>query len=391
MRMGFGRMPKNAENRLLTRAAQKRGHAFAGTNRAMTVRERRFGWRRGLLAGLVCATCAFAGIDGTVINRTLGKPQAGATVTLYKLGQAGPEQIESVKSGADGRFHITQDAQGPGPRLVQAAYGDVTYNHIVPPGSPSNDVTVEVYESSKKPGDAKVEQHVVVFEPVRGQLMVSEWYIFHNNGKVTYNDVAGGTLRFYLPPTANGAVQVNGTAPQGMPVPQAAEKTSVPNVYKVAFAIKPGETRIDLNYHVPFNAPGVFEGKIIEKNAQTRLVAPNGVTIKGDGIQSLGQEPRTKAAIYDVKGSDFKIEIAGAGTLQQSDDSASDDSGGGATYEQIPPKVYGSMKWILMLAFAILALGFILLYRAQVPETAKAAAQAALKAPAKEKNERRRR
>jgi hypothetical protein len=115
------------------------------------------------------------------------------------------------------------------------------------------------------------------------------------------------------------------------------------------------------------------------------------VTIKGDGIQSLGQEPRTKAAIYDVKGSDFKIEIAGAGTLQQGDDSASDDSGGGATYEQIPPKVYGNMKWILVLAFTILALGFILLYRAQVPEAAKAAAQAASKAPAKEKNERRRR
>jgi hypothetical protein len=349
------------------------------------------GWRRGLVAGILFASCAFAAIDGKVINQTLGKPQGSATVTLYKLGQAGPEQIESVKSGADGTFHIAQDAQGPGPRLVQAAYGGVTYNHILPPGSPSDNVTVEVYESSTKPGDAKVEQHVVVFEPVRGQLMVSEWYMFRNSGKITYNDVDGGTLRFYLPPTANGAVQVNGTAPQGMPVPQAAEKTSIPNVYKVAFAIKPGETRIDLNYHVPFNAPGVFEGKIIEKSGQTRLVAPNGVTIKGEGIQSLGQEPRTKAAIFDVKGSGFKIEIAGAGTLQQGDDSASDDSGGGATYEQIPPKVYGNMKWILVLAFAILALGFILLYRAQIPETAKATAQAASKAPAKEKNERRRR
>jgi hypothetical protein len=345
----------------------------------------------GLLAGMLFASCAFGAIDGRVMNQTLGKPQAGATVTLYKLGQAGPEQIESVKSGADGRFHITQDAQGPGPRLVQAAYDGVTYNHILPPGSPSNDVTVEVYESSKKPGEAKVEQHVVVFEPVRGELMVSEWYIFRNSGKVTYNDVDGGTLRFYLPPTANGAVQVNGTAPQGMPVPQAAEKTSTPNVYKVAFAIKPGDTRIDVNYHVPFNAPGVFEGKVIEKNAPTRLVAPNGVSIKGDGIQSLGQEPRTKAAIYDVTGNSFKIEIAGTGSLQQGDDSASDDSGGGATYEQIPPKVYGGMKWILVLAFAILTLGFILLYRARVPETEKATAQAASKAPAKEKNERRRR
>src|SRR5215467_11529770 len=122
-----------------------------------------FGLRRRLAAGLLFASCASAAVDGTVINRTLGKPQAGATVTLYKLGQAGPEQIESVKSGTDGKFHISQDAAGPGPRLVQAAYADVTYSHILPPGSPSDNVTVEVYEASKKPGDAKVDQHVFVF------------------------------------------------------------------------------------------------------------------------------------------------------------------------------------------------------------------------------------
>ncbi len=347
----------------------------------------RFG---ALAAGLVLAACAFAAIDGTVINQTLGKPQAGATVTLYKLGQAGPEQIESVKSGPDGKYHIAQDAAGPGPRLVQAAYGDVTYNHILPPGSPSDNVTVDVYESSKKPGDAKIEQHAILFEPVRGQLMVSEWYIFTNKGKVTYNDVDGGTLRFFLPPAAGGAVKVNATAPQGMPVPQAAEKTRTPNIYKVAFAIKPGETRIDVTYHVPFNAPGTFAGKLVD-NAPTRLVVPNGVTLKGDGIQALGQEPQSKAGIYDVKGPDFKVEIAGSGALQQAEESSDESGGGGASYEQIPPKVYGNMKWILVLAFAILTLGFILLYRAQIPATAEAAAKPAPKSQPKEKNERRRR
>ena len=349
-----------------------------------------FYFGRWLVTGVVFASCAFAAIDGTVINETLGKPQAGATVTLYKLGQAGPEQIESVKSGANGKFHIAQDAVGPGPRLVQAAYGDVTYNHILPPGSPSDNVTVEVYESSKKPGDAKIEQHAVLLEPVRGQLMVSEWYIFSNKGKVTYNDVDGGTLHFFLPPAANGAVKVNATAPQGMPVPQAAEKTRTPNIYKVAFAIKPGETRIDVTYHVPFNAPGTFAGKILDK-APTRLVVPNGVTLTGDGIQPLGQEPQTKAGIYDVKGPDFKLEIAGTGSLQQAAEASDDSGGGGATYEQIPPKVYGNMKWILVLAFAILTLGFILLFRARAPATAQATAQPASKSPAKEKNERRRR
>jgi len=352
------------------------------------IRTLRFGASRGL-AALLFVSCGFAAIDGKVVNQTTGKPQAGATVTLYKLGQAGPEAIESVKSGADGKFHITQDAQGPGPRLVQAAYDGVTYNRILPPGSPSNDVMVEVYNSSKQPGAAKVAQHMVLVEPVRGQLVVSESYIFRNDGKMSYNDVDGGTLRFYLPPSANGAVKVEATAPQGMPIQQAADKTSTPNVYKLAFPIKPGETRIDIGYSLPFTAPGTFEGKILYKGGPTRLVAPNGVTIKGDNIQPIGQEPRTQASIYDVKGTAFKVEISGAGSLRQADDSSDDSSG--PTFEQIPPKVYSNMKWILTLAFAILTLGFILLYRAQVPEAIKSTAQTKPHAPVKDKNERRRR
>jgi hypothetical protein len=111
------------------------------------------------------------------------------------------------------------------------------------------------------------------------------------------------------------------------------------------------------------------------------------VTIKGDTIQSLGQEPRTQATIYDVKSNDFKVEISGAGALQ--DDTGED--AGGASYEQIQPRVYSKMTWILALTFGILTLGFILLYRASVPETAAAAAPETRIAPAKGKNERRRR
>jgi len=344
--------------------------------------------RLACFLALLFASRAFAAIDGTVLNRTTGKLQPGATVTLYKLGQqTGLESIESVKSDAQGRFHISQEIQGP--RLIQAAYDGVTYNHMLPPGSPESGVEVEVYNASKQPGNAKVAQHMVLVEPARGQLVVSETYMFRNDGRTTYNDVDGGTLKFYLPPAAKGAVQVNATAPQGMPIRQAADKTSTPDVYKVAFPIKPGDTRIDLNYTLPFTQPGTFEGKILYKGGPTRLVAPNVVTVKGDGLQALGQEPQTKATIYDVKASNFKVEISGAGSLRSGDET-SDDSDG-PTFEQIPPKVHGNMKWILVLAFSILGLGFILLYRARMPEKAPAASPAKAQSSPKEKNERRRR
>jgi len=53
--------------------------------------------RRSLaLAALLCSA-AYGAVDGVVMNRTTGKPQPGATVTLYKLGQNGLESVESVK------------------------------------------------------------------------------------------------------------------------------------------------------------------------------------------------------------------------------------------------------------------------------------------------------
>src|SRR5436190_23369185 len=81
----------------------------------------------------ICAQLASAAVDGTVTNRTTGKPQPGATVTLYKLGQNGLESIESVKSDAAGKFRIDQNLKGP--RLLQSAYDGVTYNHMLPPNA----------------------------------------------------------------------------------------------------------------------------------------------------------------------------------------------------------------------------------------------------------------
>src|SRR5438874_620716 len=83
-----------------------------------------------------------AAVDGTVINQTTGKPAKDATVTLYKLGQAGPEALQSVHTDSQGKFSIQQDAQG-GPHNLQATYDGVTYAHILRPGMPSTGITLD--------------------------------------------------------------------------------------------------------------------------------------------------------------------------------------------------------------------------------------------------------
>jgi hypothetical protein len=333
-------------------------------NKPICVNLRESGTLLNLICVYLCLSVVplFAAVDGTVVNKTTGQPQSGATVTLYKLGQAGMESVESVKSGAQGKFHIDQTPQGP--HLIQTAYDGVTYNHMLPPGSATSGLSLDVYNSSKQPGAARISRHFLIFQPSGAQMSVNEGFIFTNGGTTTYNDPDGGTLKFYLPTAAKGIAQVKATAPQGMPIDRAPDKTKQKDIYKVDFPIKPGETNIQVTYLVPYSSSAVFEGKTIGKTEEpTLLVVPNGVTLKGEGVENKGQEPRSQASVYSVKTASYKVEIAGSMPAAAADADAGDS---GPAVEEIAPKIFQqNMKWILALALGILALGFILLYRAQ--------------------------
>jgi hypothetical protein len=308
---------------------------------------------------LVVALPALCAVDGIVLNRTTGKPQPQATVTIYKLGDAGMESIETVKSDDGGKFVMKYSVPG-GPHLIQAAYDGVTYNKMVPPGTPPTGISVEVYNSQAKAGEAKVTQHMMLFEPVDDKLVVSENVIYVNSGNLTYNDPTGGTLRFYLPAAAKGKVKVMGSAPNGMPIERAAFPTKTENVFAVDFPVKPGETRFQLSYEMPLADPPAFRGRILHDGI-TRLVTPRGVALKGDSIEDLGREPQTQAAIYKVKGKEFQFAIEGKGALRNE---ASGEEGPGI--QEILPRVYDRLYLVLGLASLILALGLIVLYRGGV-------------------------
>lgn len=344
-------------------------------------------------AFMLAVTLAHAGVDGTVTNGTNGKLQAGATVTLFQTTNQGPQNLGSVKTDAQGKFAFTQDVQpgvGGGPLLLQAVYGGVQYNKTITPGMPTTGVEIPVYESTKTPGEAKVDQHMMVLEPSPdGNLQVTESYIFANGGKTTWNDPDRGTLQFALPAAANGKVEVNVLAPGGLPIRRAADPGTKPNTFKVDFPIKPGESRVDLSWAMPFTSPGEFDEPVLAKAGLTRLVAPVGVTFSGDGITQLGQEPTTKAMIYGVKGPDIQVKVEGTGLFrdpsQQDAGTGGGDTGNGGQpgVSENLPKLYGLMpgsanlgqsmlavKWILATVLGMLALGFALLYRKGDPMAA---------------------
>ena len=314
------------------------------------------------------AAPAFAAVTGTVTNQSTGKPQAGATVALYRLAtRTGLELIDQAKSDAQGNFTINQTPQGP--HLIRTAFDGVTYNHMLPPGQPTTGIPLEVYNASKEQGEAKVAKHMILLEPSGGQVQVSETFLFTNQGKTAWNNPDSGTLKFFLPVGA-GKPEVKATAPGGMPLGAPVIKTAKPDVFAVDFAIKPGDTRVDVSYAAPYTEGADYTGRVPSKDENTYLIVPNGVTLKGEGLNDLGAEPRTQAHIFGLSANAYKVQLTGsvaaapaegAGTASGAD--ASDDSG--PRIEQIMPRVNAKTIPILAAALGILALGFVLLYRSK--------------------------
>lgn len=316
---------------------------------------------RAILISLALLAPSFAAVDGIVMNGTTGQPQPNAIVSLVQPGQGGMQTLASVKSDAQGKFVFDKQVP-PGPVLLQTLYEGVLYNQPVMPGGASSGMRVQVYNATNKQGTAKVAQHFIVLQPTATEIAVSEGILYQGDPKLAYSDPVNGSFRFYLPADAQGKVQVTINSAGGMPIQRPAEKTKEANVYKIDYPIKPGETRFDLNYSVPAKNPATFSTKILHLEGQSDLVVPQGVTAKGDDIELAGQEPTTQASIYKIKNANFTVQVEGTGALQDAAASSGEDSGA-PNIEEVKPRIYDRLYWILGMAFAVLGLGTVVLYR----------------------------
>jgi hypothetical protein len=325
-----------------------------------------------ILAILVSALPAFCAIDGTVVNQTSGKPQANVLIQLVQPGQGGMQTLATLKTDAAGKFQ--SDRQVNGPTLIQAIYQGVLYNKMIVPGTPSTGLEVAVFDSAKRPDGARVTQHFILLSSTGGDLNVNESFIYRGDPKLTFDDPANGTLHFYLMPGAKDMhVLIQG--PGGMPIQRDAGKTSELNVYKVDYAVKPGDTRFDVNYVVPAATPWILSGKIVQKEDNVDLVAPVGFTVKGADLDNLGQEPKSQATIYKIKSASYKVEIEGIGGMKQQAETpaaqAPAEDTGMPDLRAVNPRIYDSVFWILGLVAGVLILASVVLYRSHLPMGAK--------------------
>jgi hypothetical protein len=326
-----------------------------------------------IFATLLAASAASAGtVNGTVVNRTTGKPTPNVDLTLLSPTQ-GMREIGSAKSDAQGHFTATNDAIGMGPVLIRATYHDVSFNTFLPPGRPQ--IEVEIYEISKDPKTISVASHVVIFQPQGDRLIGAEEYSVQNASQppAAYFRTEGN-FDFAIP--ENGTIgQVTTTTSMGMPVNQATIEKGKGR-FAIAYPFRPGQTNVRLSYELPYsNNSATLKLPATYAGMKLLVVVPPGVTVTGDGLTSAGQEQGMMVFTHDplAAKSALSVSLSGVGSPQsaaaggQGQDSAQEGNSRTGPEVTAAPSRLDDFKWYLFGGLAALfAMGAILLTRKQV-------------------------
>jgi hypothetical protein len=323
---------------------------------------------------LALSCLASAGtLHGIVKNGTTGKPAAGVKVILLAL-QGGMQPVADAVSGAQGQFSFDNPGIGAQPMLVRAVYKDVNFHTPLPPGK--NDVEVSVFEPTKDPKTVTISSRIVVFQPNGDKLLVGEEYSVENNSQPPQAYFKpDGNFEVQLP--ANAALQqVAAAGPSGMPVVQAPiEKKN--HVVAVAFAFRPGQSRIRCSYEIPYAGSAARVAlPAIYSVARLIVVAPPSVEISGDGLQPGGQEQGMNLYGRENVAANTVVNVSLSGTAAppaeaqgagpETGPGAGESAQGGAQIQIIPGRL-DSLKWGIVLGLvAVFGLGAILLGKKQI-------------------------
>ena len=283
-----------------------------------------------LLASLVSAQT----LTGIVKNGTTGKPAGGDDVVLLSLGQ-GMEEAGRTKADAKGNFSFKLDGQGP--HLVRVIHQEVTYHRMAPPGTTS--VEVQVYDVGKKVDGIEVVADIMRFQAGQGQLQVERTFAVNNNSKPPRTQMNEHNLEFYVPDGASiteaQAMTAGGQPVKSAPVPEGANAR---NKYAFLFPLRPGETRFNVIYTVPYTGSVNIDPKSVYPLEHFVAIAPKSMEFSaapGAAFQ-IAPYPGQPDANVEVAsnaglGQTLAFKLSGEGTLAAPTEDGQTSQGGGSS------------------------------------------------------------
>ena len=267
---------------------------------------------------LFCAVSASAAtLTGTVTNRTTNKPSAGDTIAVINTSQ-GMDEIAKATSDATGSFHVA--APDGGQILLHVTHAGAEYFKAVPPGSGT--VDIDVYDSAAKIDGISGEAVVVRAEtdPTGKSLHVTENFFVQNASTPPRTQYGSNTFDFYVPKGAQPG-DAAASAPGGLPT-----STKITTVdaatghYAFTFPIRPGETRFQVEYSLPYNGKQPFSMKLGVPTGDVAVMLPKTMQFEGSAFQPIN-DPEVRSQSYDDHQPAFaqpvEFSIAGTGQLPQ--------------------------------------------------------------------------
>ena len=217
-------------------------------------------------------------ITGIVTNKTTDKPAAGDDVVLIRLAQ-GMQEASRTKTDAKGHFTLEIPEGDNGMHLVRVTHDKANYFRPAPPGTQS--VEVDVFNAAAKVTGVTNEADVMRIQTDESgkALRVVENFFVKNESKPPLTQFSDRPFEFYLP---EGAV-VEGSAalaPGGMPVQASPVPLGDANHYAFIFPIRPGETRFQITYRLPYSGNLKFAPRVMMPTDTIAIMMPKSMTFK---------------------------------------------------------------------------------------------------------------
>lgn len=268
---------------------------------------------------LITGTLSAATLSGTITNRTTNKPSKGDTVALINTAQ-GMDEIAKAVSDNQGKFQL--NAPDGGQILLHITHEGADYFKSVSAGEAN--VAIDVYDSAAKVDDITGEAMVFRAQTdASGKTLgVSENFFVRNASAPARTQFGGNTLDFFLPKGAQIS-QTVASAPNGLPT-NVEYKTidAVSGHYAFTFPLRPGETRFQVNYTMPYTGKQSFSLKLGLPTGDIAVMLPKTMQFEA-GAQTPFQAitPDVNALTYDAHNPSaalpVEFAIAGQGQLPQ--------------------------------------------------------------------------
>jgi hypothetical protein len=228
------------------------------------------------VASLALPLSVFAAtpITGVVTNGTTNKPSAGDTVTLIQLAQ-GMQEAAHTTTDSHGRYKL--DVPDEGLHLIRVTHDKANYFKPAPPGTDT--VDIDVFNAAPHVKGVSTEAVVMrVQTDASGKsLTVIENIFVKNDSKPPMTQFSADPFDFYLP---DGAV-ISGSAalaPGGMPVQATPVPLSDKGHFTFLFPIRPGESRFQISYSLPYTGNFAFDLKLSGATDTVALMMPKAMT-----------------------------------------------------------------------------------------------------------------